>query len=204
MRLTFQAPSAPVPIGGVAVIYEMASALARRGHDVHLYHANFFNRPYTADDEVDWFSFPDGITRHFAPDGTVDPHAVPKADVIFGDLLDGSLPTDVGLPAIVMQGYQMMGLDLEHDAYRARCPKLCVAGWLLDVGRDLGVPDEQLVHVPIGLHHETFRLTRPIEGRPRRVAYCYNDHPNKGAALGLEVLSRVRRALPVRRRGTPA
>lgn len=196
MRLTFVAPSAPVPIGGVAVIYEMASALARRGHDVHLYHVNFLNRAVSAADELDWFPFPDGISRHFAPDGQTDPGDVPEADVIFGVPFDAELPRHAGLPAILIQGYRMVGLDVEHYAYRAPCPKICVAGWLLDVGRDLGVPDDQLVHIPIGLRHDTFRLTRPIEARPKRVTYCYNDHWNKGAPLALDVLSRVKRSLP--------
>ena len=43
MRMSFVAPSTRHPSGGVAVIYEMATAMARRGHDVHLYHLNFFD-----------------------------------------------------------------------------------------------------------------------------------------------------------------
>ena len=42
MRLIFVAPSTRHPSGGVAVVYEIAAAMAKRGHDVHLYHVNFF------------------------------------------------------------------------------------------------------------------------------------------------------------------
>jgi hypothetical protein len=43
MRLIFVAPSTRHPNGWVAVSYEFATAMAQRGHEVDLYHVNFFD-----------------------------------------------------------------------------------------------------------------------------------------------------------------
>jgi glycosyltransferase involved in cell wall biosynthesis len=196
MRTIFVAPSTPHPSGGVAVLYEMASALATRGHDVHLFHVNFFDGRIATTDEVDWFSFPDGITHHVARTGLGDGADVPAADIIFGFPFDTEMPEHFGLPVVLIQGYQMLGDAIEHHAYKAPCPKICVAGWLIDVGRELGVPADELVHVPIGIHHDRYRTTRPIGPRPRRMSFCYSAHLQKGAELAIEVVRRVKGAVP--------
>ncbi|MGH9227178.1 MAG: glycosyltransferase family 4 protein [Acidimicrobiales bacterium] len=196
MRLIFVAPSTRHPSGGVAVIYEMAAALATRGHDVHLYHVNFFDGTIATVDEIGWFPFPDGITHHFTPAGPRDLQAIPHGDVFFGFSFDRNMAPQSGLPVVLIQGWQMLGHEVERHAYEAPCPKLCVAGWLVDVGRDLGVPANELVHVPIGIHHETYRVTRPIAERPRRVSFCYSSHPTKGPQLAMDVVGEVKRALP--------
>ena len=193
MRLTFIAPSAPRPSGGVAVIYEMASAMARRGHHVDLFHVDLFRSAVSSVDELDWFDFPPGITRHFAPAGDFNPDVPPG--VVFGFPFDTELPDQV-LPVVLIQGYKMLGDDVERHAYEARCPKICVARWLVDIGRALGVPSNELVHVPVGLRHDTFHLTRPVEGRPLRIAYCYSSHAMKGAPLAIDVLSQVKEKVP--------
>jgi glycosyltransferase involved in cell wall biosynthesis len=196
MRLIFVAPSTRHPSGGVAAIYEMATALSKRGHDVHLCHVNFFEGTVSTTDEVDWFRFPDGLTHHVVPAGASDGRAVPPADVIFGFSFDAAMPRHTGLPVVLIQGYKMLGDAVERHAYEAPCPKVCVAGWLVDVGRELGVPANELVHIPIGIHHDTYRLARPIAPRPPRVSFCYSAHAQKGAQLAIDVVARVKRAVP--------
>ena len=196
MRLIFVAPSTRHPSGGVAVIYEMAAALARRGHDVHLYHVRFFEGTASTIDELDWFPFPDGITHHFAPDGLGDGRAVPPADVIFGFSFDVEMPAHFGVPVVLIQGYKMLGNAIEHHAYRSPCPKVCVAGWLVEIGQKLGVPANELVHVPIGIRHDEYRVTRRLRDRPLQVSYCYSPHEQKGPTLALDVMTRVRDVLP--------
>jgi L-malate glycosyltransferase len=146
--------------------------------------------------ELAWFSFPDGVTHHFTPSGPRDLPSIPDGDVFFGFSFDRRMALQSGLPVVLIQGYRMLGYGVERHAFGAPCPKVCVAGWLVDVGRDLGVPADELVHVPIGIHHDTYRLTRPIAGRPLRISYCYNSHPTKGAELAIDVISEVTRALP--------
>ena len=196
MRVAFVAPSPRYPVGGVAVIYEFAAALARRDHDVHLLHVNFFGATASRIDELDWFPFPDGITHHFANAGDGDTPPISSADVIFGFSFDGEMPLQAGLPVVIIQGYRMFGEEIEEHAYRVPCPKICVAGWLVDVARDLGVRANELVHIPIGIHHDRFRVTRTIADRPLRVSFCYSGHVQKGAPLAIEVLARVRHAVP--------
>jgi glycosyltransferase involved in cell wall biosynthesis len=196
MRLIFVAPSTRHPSGGVAVIYEVAAALATRAHDVHLYHVNFFDGTVESVDELQWFPFPDGITHHFTPAGPRDLPAIPDGDVFFGFSFDRDMAPQSGLPVVLIQGWQMLGDEIECHAYEAPCPKVCVAGWLVDVGRGLGVPANEFVHVPIGIHHDTYRVTRQIARRPLRISFCYSSHPQKGAQLALDVIGQVRRAVP--------
>jgi glycosyltransferase involved in cell wall biosynthesis len=196
MRLIFIAPSSRHPSGGVAVIYEIAAALARRGHDVHLYHVNFFGATASTMAELAWFSFPDGVTHHFTPSGPRDLPSIPDGDVFFGFSFDRQMAPQSGLPVVLIQGYKMFDESIERHAYEAPCPKVCVAGWLVDVGRQLGVPANELVHVPVGIHHDRYRVTQPIRARPRRVSFCYSSHVQKGLELAIDVVKGVKRAVP--------
>jgi L-malate glycosyltransferase len=196
MRLIFVAPSTRHPSGGVAVIYEMAAALAQRGHDIHLYHVNFFGASVSTIDELDWFAFPHGLTHHFVPAGPRDMPSIPRGDVFFGFSFDRQMAPQSGLPVVLIQGYQMLGDAIERHAFEAPCPKVCVASWLVHVGRELGVPANELVHVPVGISHASYRVTRPIERRPLRVSFCYSSHMQKGPGLAIDVVTRVKQAVP--------
>jgi glycosyltransferase involved in cell wall biosynthesis len=196
MRLIFVAPSTRHPSGGVAVIYEIAAAMAARGHDVHLYHVHFLDGTVSTMDELRWFTFPDEVTHHFTPAGARDLPSIPAGDVIFGFSFDRRMPPESGLPVVLIQGWKMLADEIERHAYEAPCPKVCVAGWLVDVGRDLRVPTNELIHVPVGIHHDIYRVTRPIVRRPPRLSFCYSSHPQKGAELAIEVIHEVKRAVP--------
>jgi glycosyltransferase involved in cell wall biosynthesis len=194
MRLIFVAPSPRHPSGGVAVIYEIATAMARRGHDVHLYHVNFFGATASSMEELAWFPFPPEVTHHFTPAGPRDLPSIPDGDVFFGFSFDRQMAPQSGLPVVLVQGYKMFDEAIESHAYRAPCPKVCVASWLVDVGCELGVPANELTHVPIGIDHDKFRLTRPIGTRPRRVSFCCSSHLQKGLEVAIDVMKRVKRA----------
>jgi glycosyltransferase involved in cell wall biosynthesis len=196
MRLIFIAPSSRHPSGGVAVVYEIAGAMAGRGHDVHLYHVNFFGATASTMDELAWFPFPDGVTHHFTPAGPRDLPSIPSGDVFFGFSFDRQMAPKSGLPVVLVQGYKMFDEAIERHAYEAPCPKVCVAGWLVEVGRELGVPANELIHVPIGIDHNRFGVTLPIGARQRRVSFCYSPHIQKAPELAIDVIRRVRRAVP--------
>lgn len=178
------------------MIYEYASSMASRGHQVHLFHVAFLQANVTAIDQIDWFWFSGDVIHHFPPPGPVEADEIPTADVIFGYSSETELHPRVGLPVVLIQGWKMLGATREREAFHAPCPKVCVASWLVDVGRKLGVPDQQLVHVPLGLRREKYRLQRPITERPPRVSFCYSAHVQKGAELALGVLGRVKRLVP--------
>ena len=196
MRLIFVAPSTRHPSGGVAVVYEVAAAMATRGHDVDLYHVNFFEGTVATIDELDWFTFPEGVTHHFIPAGARDLESIPQGDVFFGFSFNRRMAAQSGLPVVLIQGYKMLADAIERHAFEAPCPKVCVAGWLVGVGRELGVPANELVHVPIGIHHDRYRVTRPIASRPLRLSFCYSSHAQKGPELAIDVIRRAKDAVP--------
>jgi glycosyltransferase involved in cell wall biosynthesis len=195
MRLSFLAPTLDRPVGGAAIIYEFASAMAHRGHEVHVLHLDIFGSVAESAEDIHWFEFADDVEHHFLGAGPYDASMAPDADIIFGYSPEAA-GSSVGLPVVFIQGYRMLSEQDEEFAFRAPCPKICVAGWLVDVGLSMGVPAEQLVHVPLGIRHETFRVTAPIGPRPPVISFCYNPHPQKGAAHAVAVLEELRRVYP--------
>jgi glycosyltransferase involved in cell wall biosynthesis len=71
-----------------------------------------------------------------------------------------------------------------------------VSRWLIDVGKDKGVPPEQLPYVPNGLEHDKYRLVVPIEERPALVSFAYRSNPTTRPEDGLAVLDEVKKRLP--------
>ena len=196
MILTFIAPSTRHPVGGNAMIYEFASAMAERGHTVHLYHIELFGGDaVTSLDEIGWYDFRVPLNHHFVPTSPLAPHQVEAADIYFGYAADVETHPHLGLPVCWVQGYRMYSEADELRNFHNPCPKLCIAGWLVRVGVELGVPAEQLIHIPNAIHPR-FRLTQPIEARPDRVAICWNEHLNKNAPLALQTLERIHLARP--------
>ena len=195
MILTFLAPSMRRPVGGAAMIYEFATAMAGRGHEVHVVHLDIFGSVASSADEIEWFELDDGVEHHFLGAGPYDPSMAPQADIIFGFSPEAA-PETVGLPVVFVQGYRMLSAQREASAFHAPCPKICVARWLVDVGLELGVPGHQLVHVPNGLRHDVFRVTTPIGSRPPVVSFCFNPHAQKGARHAFEALRQVKEQVP--------
>ena len=174
MSITIAYPSSPQYTGGVVVLYEYANGLARRGHEVHLVHGPL--TPHRIDhlDQLSWFPFHPAV-RHHLVDALDDP-SLPETDVVF----PAGAPARLGLPAIFLQGYQMIAAQLERPAFRHPCLKICVATWLADVGVAWGSPAEQFRYVPMGIDHDLFRVVTPLDDRPVDVAVLYHEHPNKG------------------------
>jgi glycosyltransferase involved in cell wall biosynthesis len=176
-------------MGGVSAMYEFANGLSRRGHEVHIAHGAFWGRPGISSlDDLTWFRFEPNVAHHFG-EGSI---ALPDADVIFGT----GAPRHLGLPVLLVQGFEMFPPEIEREVFRTPCLKVCVASWLVEVGAGYGVPPEQIVHVAMGIDHETFHVVRPIAARSPRVAILRNTHPAKGWAVGLAALEVVHRERP--------
>lgn len=186
MIVSFAYPSTPQYTGGVVVLYEYANGLARRDHEVHIIHGPDAPDLISGVDQLDWFAFDERVQHHIV--STLDDPGLPEADIILQD----EAPRRLGLPAVLLQGYQMIAAKVERPAYRARCPKLCVATWLTDVGVAWGSPPEQMLYVPMGIDHDVFRAVTAQEERPVDVAILYNEHPVKGWDDGIAALERVR------------
>lgn len=189
--MNFVWPSSPQYSGGVVALYEFANALARRGHDVHFIHGPAFPDRIDRIDQLDWFTFEPSV-RHHIVDRQDDP-SVPDGDIIFSSFS----PARLGLPVSFVQGHRMMSRRFERSAFEARCPKICVASWLVAVAiEEFGVPPEQLFHVPLGIDHGLFQCSAPFERRPVDVAVLYHSHPAKGWAVGAKALEMVRERRP--------
>lgn len=191
MLVSFVYPTAPMYSGGVAALFEFANALARRGHEVHFLHGPAITETIRSIEEVDWFTFEPTITHHIAPD--LEEPGLPAADVVFSH----AAPARLGLPATFIQGHRMIPEVWERATFRAPCPKFCVATWLVDVGLGYGVPSEQLIHLPLGLDHDLFRVIDPVADRPYDVAVLYGaGHPAKAWDVAVSTLEEVRRQRP--------
>jgi glycosyltransferase involved in cell wall biosynthesis len=216
MIITFPVLAMTSPTGGAIPPYEMANAMRRRGHSVHVMHVGMNDQIRSLDD-LGWMDFEDGIEHIFpgaerTPDGELPPKPSaitmtggesrlawladhpPEADFI--GAYDEQMPARHGLPFVFIQGYQPHASALDDLAFRSPCPKVCVSKWLVSVCRRNGVPPQQLVYVPNGLRHEKYRLVSPIETRPPLVSFVYHDHPQKGPAESIEALEGVRSRIP--------
>jgi glycosyltransferase involved in cell wall biosynthesis len=186
--VTFIYPSSRDRTGGVTMLYEFANALARRGHEVHFIHGPMVRGRVEAVEEIP-FRF-EASVRHHLVDSLHDPR-LPQSDVVFG----GGV-THLGAPAVLVQGYRLLSAEVDALAYRTPTPKVCVASWLVDVGRAYGVPDHQLVHVPLGLDHERFAMRTPASERTIDVAMLFHPSPEKGWDVGRRVLEELKRRRP--------
>lgn len=191
MIVYFFAPSAPFPVGGVQTHFQYANALRRHGHRVQIGHVSWDpSAPVLSPDDVSWFDFEPGIEHYFAT-SDVDVEAF-HSDVHFGY----DLPHRMGLPVLMLLGWQMLPAEKELGAIRSPGLKVCIARWLADVCRQQGVPDRQILYLPHGIDHDVFNVRTPPADRPRRVALLNHGHPNKRTALGIEVLLATKEKVP--------
>jgi glycosyltransferase involved in cell wall biosynthesis len=197
MRVTFLTFTRREPVGGAITTYEFANALRRRGHAVNLVHYTYQQgRPYRHVDEIDWARFEDGIEHRFT--NPHEPLDLPDADFHSPPHLPpGTTVRRPGLPFDVLQGYQMVfPRSFEEDLMRYPCPKVCVARWLLELARRLGIPDHQLAHIPNGIDHGKYRVVTAIEDRPMQVSMLYRHHARKGPRFGLDALAALKQRVP--------
>jgi glycosyltransferase involved in cell wall biosynthesis len=111
----------------------------------------------------------------------------------------GGSPSQRGHPADIVQGFRLLGPEWDAAVYRTPTPKVCVASWLVDVGRSYGVPEHQLTYVPVGLDHELFAMRTPQARRTLDVAMLYHPSPEKGWDVGRKVLFELTRRNPALR-----
>lgn len=170
------------------MLYEFANALVRRGHDVHFIHGPKIPGRVDSIDEIP-FRF-DRAVRHHIVDRLDDP-SLPRGDIVFH-----SDSPHLGHRAVIVQGFRLIGPKMDRAAFRTPTPKICVASWLVEVGRSYGVPEDQLVHIPMGLDHKLFAVRTPLHERTFDVAMLYHPSAEKGwdtARQVLEALSRRRK-----------
>lgn len=198
MRITIAVPSIGRVAGGAFVLYQYANHLHRRGHEVHVCHLFFTPEPkQPLMENAAWFSFDEGLHHHCvamaqAPRSTDGPlFETWPSDVMIGG---GELSAGYGLPVGTVQGRTFGISTLSAD--RMDGPLVCVSRNVIDERVAEGVDPDRLIHVPNGLDHDVFKPTRPLEGRPPRVASLVSWLPAKGSRRAVEILERVREEIP--------
>lgn len=197
MRISLPVPSTRRPVGGVAITYEFAAALAARGHETFLIHHDLFgDDAHTGLHDIDWFTFDPAVEHVFVHNVPSNIAAIPDADIIVAHSPEILATPRLGLAVSMIQGWRMYPEDQELSTFRRRGPKACVATWLRRVGIGLGVPAEHLIHTPIAVRHDRFALHRPVADREPHVVFCWNSHAQKGGRLGLETFRRLHETRP--------
>ncbi len=210
VSITFLLPSMPTPSGGLIAQYELANALSRRRDNVTIAHVPSMAGRISDTAEIAWFTFDEHIRHQFL--SNFDITELPVADVIAHPILlvlsatrDGASTAErklladlhapdcqpAGLPLLFVQGFGVFPETIDTHAFRLPCPKVCVSRWLTTLLEGKGIPPAQAVYVPNGVDHGKYRITRPVDQRPARIATNHNVHPIKGPRFAATAIAEV-------------
>ncbi len=208
-------PSLTRPVGGVIALVELANELVRQGHRVQILHTPTAEAQLVSAAELDWVDVEPAIEHYFPED--LGPEVLPAADVLLyttmlvatamaprsgagGRRLIHALRTAgavSGLPVLYYQGRGVFTPADEELTIRLPGPKICVGTELAAHLLETGVPTHDVVHIPNGVDHETFRIRDDIRTREPRVAMNFDPHPVKGSDAGLEAIEHLHRQLGI-------
>jgi glycosyltransferase involved in cell wall biosynthesis len=223
MKVTFVLPGyARKPIGGIRVVYNYANHLVARGHKVSIAHVAFFRRyPRIADGRptaqakellggardlvrarplgVSWQEVSPAVELLYLP--VLSDRFLPDADAVVAtawQTADGvaRLSPEKGRRCYLIQHHETWSGRAERvdETWRLPLRKIFIAPWLQARALDMGLED---VHrVPGAIDLDRFRVTRPIDGRPRRVAMLHSGWAWKGADEGIVALGIARQSVP--------
>jgi glycosyltransferase involved in cell wall biosynthesis len=218
MRITFVLPGiVPEPSGGAKIVYEYANRLALMGHMVNVLHPRTWEplkgaAQYaksliwpryirtTQGGAIPWMAVNSSVNQLLIPD--LRSRYVPDADAIVATFfrtapLVSLLPAEKGRKFYFIQHYEdWAGTRADVDAtWRLPMHKIVISLWLQDIAKSMGEA-ANATHVPNAMDLDAFRLTEPIDKRPRRVVMLSNSNPFKGTTEGLQALDQVRRRCP--------
>lgn len=207
------------PSGGFRVVYEYANHLVSRGHEVAVIHPrrllycretsptlrhylhktkvalrNAFSTP-----SIDWQPIDNRVELHFVANS--GQRHIPDGDALFATAWQTvpsvlECPAGKGAKCYLIQGHEtwMGPRNLVDATWRAPLRKVVVSQWLLEVGKNLG--GHQLTYIPNGIDHSRYRLTRPIENRPRQIVMIYSPVELKGSRDGVTALQIAKKEFP--------
>jgi len=221
-RITFVLPGYPwKPVGGYRVVYEYANYLAEQGFEVAVVHPRRLRQPVSmtispfktirqaagrlrdvlVHPRVTWQRIDPRVRMVFVPE--LLERYIPDGDAVVATAWQtaeyvNEYPQYKGRKFYLIQHYEVWSGPKERvDAtWRFPMKKIVISKWLYELGIQLGIPANDLEHIPNGIDHSKFRVTRPIEERPKRVAMLYHSAEWKGCADGLKALEAARSACP--------
>lgn len=210
LRWTIAVPSLARPAGGVIALVEVANALSRAGQLVRVLHVPTPEAHRSPVASPDWARLALGVDQLVLED--LDEPRLPDADVLVYTAMlvavarAGRRPSAApllealrderassGLRVLYYQGQGVFDPVDEELAIRLPGPKVCVGAALAAHLVACGVPQDDVIPIPNGVDHSTFRIRRGVPGRAPRVAMHYDPHPVKGGDAGLEAIERLHR-----------
>jgi L-malate glycosyltransferase len=220
VRITFLMPCYVWgPSGGFRVVYEYASRLVSRGHQVSVVHPRRLKYPppervtarsrirkirlrlkeLLSTPSVNWHPIDKRVGMLFVPSS--DERYLPDADVLFATAWHTvrsvlECPPSKGEKCYLIQGYETWQgpQHLVNDTWCAPLRKVVIARWLLELGKELGCTD--ISYVPNAIDLQRYRIICPIEDRPQQVVMAFSAVPIKGSADGIKALEIAKRQFP--------
>ncbi|QGP92670.1 D-inositol-3-phosphate glycosyltransferase [Neomoorella glycerini] len=232
MRITFILPGYPWrPVGGYRVVYEYANHLVAKGHDVTVVHPRKMRqtprpvglyqvfrtaakrgRDFLLRPKLEWQWLDPRVKMVYVREPIAQ--YVPDGDVVFATAWQtaeyvAKYPLSKGRKFYLIQAYEIWGgPKAQVDAtWRFPMKKVVIAKWLFEKGLELGVPAEEMRHIPNGIDLKKFHITTDITNRPRRVSMLYSNTEWKGSVDGIRALEVVKKEFPELRTvffGTPS
>ena len=212
MRGTFVLP-APIriPMGGAAVVYRHAEALAARGHRVSIVSPRrtlpgWRGAAMEAAVRVRDWAHRVAPAEYYAAPGVrslvvprVEARHLPEADVVVATGVQtarsvAALPDAAGAKLYFIQGDETFADPSARETWHLPMRRVTCATWLADAVRQSGETVDAVV--PNAVDPDDFGVDVPIEGRPPSVVALYHRHPVKGPDVLIEALERIREALP--------
>lgn len=226
LRITFLLPDYPWrPIGGFRVVYEYANRLVSRGHSVAVVHARRcpvpkggrLRQPFSLKDAVrpaarfararlvrarlEWHKVDPRVDLRFVPD--LMPRHIPAGDVVVATswrtaAFASSYDIEKGQKFYLLQHHETWdgSPDLVNATWRLPMKKIVIARWLERVGRDLGVPPDEMRYIPNGIDRSVYALTSSIAERPLRVASLCHPAEWKGSRDAVAALEIAKSEVP--------
>ena len=219
MKITFILPRYDrKPVGGFKLVYEYANQLVARGHEVRVVHpfllANLSTHPLgklrlrlkgkaaqlrysISRPEEHWHPMDSRVEMLYVPEPTAS--HVPDGDAVvagFYATLEYAMkyPQEKGKKFYLLTAYETWAGSRTrvHATWQAPLEKIVISQWLYEQGLKLGVPADEMTHIPCGINHAKYRIIHPIENRPPRIAMLYHPLPLKGAEDGIRALELAR------------
>lgn len=206
MNITFLLPMYPwKPVGGFRVVYEYANHLTNRGHKVTIIHPRRplrrSIRDYLFIPKIRWQYIDPRVNMAYKP--SLDEKYIPDGDIIFATAWQTAeyilgYNKSKGEKLYLIQHYETMfgPKDRVDSTWTFPFKKVVIAEWLYEKGLELGVPSDEMIHIPNGLELQNYRLIYNIESRPLRVSMLYHNAEFKGASDGLKVLQLLKESFP--------
>lgn len=220
MRITLVLSSFPLqPVGGFRVVYEYANRLAGRGHDVSVVHPRglvafppknvyrWLRRTAARcvdlcfPPRVDWQPIDARVRMLYVPD--LRPCWMPPGDAIFATFwhtaeLIMEYPDTKGEKFYLIQDFEpwIGPKDRLEATWRLPLKKVAVSRWLYEKVRGVGVSQRDVVHIPIGIDHQRFRIAQGSSRGAGTIAMYYGLYGYKAPEDGLEALRRIKARNP--------